>query len=75
MGVSEHLEPKQPTEMPGWQRSCSQSPAFCVKLSENPAAYEVKARQASLSFRQTTFLCFSGIRAPREDISYVSRRL
>lgn len=40
----------------------------------NPAAREVKAYQASLSFQQLTFCAFQGSRAPKEDTSNASKR-
>lgn len=77
MGVSEHLEPKKPTKIKcqGWQRSRTQSTASCVKLSENPAAYEVKAYQATVfPFISSHFCAFQGSRGPREDTSNVSKK-
>lgn len=48
-----------------WPRPCAQSPARCVRLSENPAAYEVKACQATVCPFTGPHLCFSGIQGPQ----------
>lgn len=63
---SEHLEPKQFPTTPGRQRPCSQNTARCVKLSENPAACEVKTIRPVFPFPRPHFCAFQGSRAPKK---------